>query len=141
MARDRKAALAASMQAEREAVQARVPGFDKFERAEAALSGAKPPTPARAKRLAATPVAAPAREVRASGGPMEKVIRDSFTMPATDYERIAQLKAKCLKAGLSVTKSEVLRGGLHALERLSIEELRTVIQSVEKVKPGRPGRG
>lgn len=141
MARDRKAALAASMQAEREAVEARVPGFDRFEKAEAALGGGKSPTPARAKKLAATSVAAHPQEVRVGGGPTEKVIRDSFTMPSRDYKKITQLRAKCLKAGLSVTKSEILRAGLHALEGLSLEKLREVMQSVEKVKPGRPAQG
>ena len=137
MARDRKAALAASIQAEREATQARVPRFDKFEKAEAALSGVEKPAPARAGRSRAAIAARPAhvREI-----PLEKVTRDSFTLPSTDYEKIGQLRAKCLKAGLSVTKSEIMRAGLHALERLSTENLREVIASLEKVKTGRPGR-
>src|SRR5713101_4370836 len=137
MARDRKAALAASIQAEREATQTRVPRFDKFEKAEAALGGVEKPAPARVGRSRATVAARPAhiREI-----PLEKVTRDSFTMPSTDYEKIGQLKAKCLKAGLSVTKSEIIRAGLHALERLSTEHLREVIESLEKVKTGRPGR-
>jgi hypothetical protein len=62
-------------------------------------------------------------------------------MPSTDYEKIGQLRAKCLKAGFSVTKSEIIRAGLHALGELSQEDLRVVVQSVEKVKPGRPGQG
>src|SRR5712692_1086897 len=137
MARDRKAALAASIQAEREATQARVPRFDKFEKAEAALGSTEKSSVAQAGRSRAAIAARPAhvREI-----PLEKVTRDSFTMPSTDYEKISQLRAKCLKIGLSATKSEVIRAGLHVLERLSIEELRAVVQSVEKVKPGRPGR-
>ena len=137
MARDRKAALASSIQAEREAAQSRVPRFDKFEKAEAALSGVEKPTPARVGRSTAT-VAARSAHVREI--PLEKVTRDSFTLPSTDYEKIGQLRAKCLKAGLSVTKSEIMRAGLHALERLSTENLREVIASLEKVKTGRPGR-
>ena len=137
MARDRKAALAASIQAEREATQARVPRFDKFEKAEAALSGVEKPTPARVGRSKAAVAARPAH-VR--GVSLEKVTRDSFTMPSSDYEKIGQLRAKCLKAGLSVTKSEIIRAGLHALESLSVEHLREVIRALEKVKTGRPGR-
>lgn len=137
MARDRKAALAASIQAEREATQARVPRFDKFEKAEAVLGSTEKPSVARVGRSRAAVAARPAhvREI-----PLEKVTRDSFTMPSTDYEKIGQLRAKCLKAGLSVTKSEIIRAGLHALERLSTENLREVIESLEKVKTGRPGR-
>jgi hypothetical protein len=137
MARDRRAAFAASIQAEREATQARVPKFDKFERAEAALSDGEQPVPALVGRAQATSAVRPAH-VR--GTPVEKVIRDSFTMPSRDYAKITQLRAKCLKAGLSVTKSELLRAGLHALERLPLEDLRAVIESLEKVKTGRPGR-
>jgi hypothetical protein len=71
---------------------------------------------------------------------LEKVVRDSFTMPSRDYKKITQLREKCLKAGISATKSEMLRAGLHALEEMSIDDLRQVMQSVEKVKTGRPGR-
>ena len=124
MARDRKAALTASMQAEREAARARVPQFDKFDRAEEALG--------RIGGSAAGPVGKPA------GDAVEKVVRDSFTMPAPDYAKIARIRERCLKAGVSVTKGEVLRAGLLALERLSADSLLRVIRAVEKVKPGRP---
>jgi len=136
MARDRKSALAASIHAERTAVQARVPTFDKFERAEAALSGtAMSPT------AAAPRTATKSRAMTDHRRLVEKVIRDSFTMPVHDYEKISQLQAKCLKLGISVTKSEILRAGLHALERLSSDEIRVEMRTVEKIKPGRPGRG
>jgi hypothetical protein len=62
-------------------------------------------------------------------------------MPSRDYRKITQLREKCLKAGINMTKSEILRAGLHALEELSVDSLRAVVQSVEKVKTGRPGRG
>lgn len=137
MVRDRKAALAASIQAEREATQARVPRFDKFARAEAALGRAEKPAATRAGK---PPAAVAARPAHVRVVPLEKVTRDSFTMPSTDYEKIGQLRAKCLKAGLSVTKSEIIRAGLHALESLPTEHLREVIASLEKVKTGRPGR-
>lgn len=135
MARDRKSALAASIQAEREASQERVPRFDKFERAEAVLSKSENPTGA------GKPIAeASMRPTRVRGPVLEKVIRDSFTMPSRDYKKITQLREKCLKAGHSATKSEILRAGLHALEGMSADDLRQVVQSVEKVKTGRPGR-
>jgi hypothetical protein len=136
MARDRKAALTASIQAEREASQDRVPKFDKFQRAEVALGRSARST----SRGAQSPVTAATRLSQARSVPIEKVIRDSFTMPPQDYEKIAQLRARCLKLGVSVTKGEVLRAGLHALAQLAEGELRNVIRSIEKVKAGRPGR-
>src|SRR5712692_8801527 len=40
-----------------------------------------------------------------------KVVRDSFTMPEADHGKLAELKSKCLAAGVSVKKSELLRIG------------------------------
>jgi hypothetical protein len=67
-----------------------------------------------------------------------KVIRDSFTMPAADYERIGVLKEKCLAIGVAMKKSELLRAGLATLERLSTEDLKRVVAAVESIKTGRP---
>lgn len=67
-----------------------------------------------------------------------KVVRDSFTMPQTDYELIAELKQKALKAGLHVKKSELLRASLQNLSRLSVAQLKLAISSLEKIKTGRP---
>jgi hypothetical protein len=136
MARDRKAALTASIQAEREASQDRVPKFDKFQRAEATLGRPEKPTPQGTKSSVTTS----ARLAQARNVKIERVIRDSFTMPSQDYEKIAQLQARCLKIGVSTTKSEVLRAGLHGLENMPEEALRKVMRSIEKVKSGRPGR-
>lgn len=68
----------------------------------------------------------------------EKVIRDSFTMPKHDFEKIAELKALCLKHGVVVKKSELLRAGLVALATLPEKKLLAVVASVEPVKTGRP---
>lgn len=68
----------------------------------------------------------------------EKVVRDSFTMPKSDYAKIAALKQKCLDAGVSVKKSEVLRAGLLMLEGTTLENLLAAISAVETVKTGRP---
>ncbi len=70
-----------------------------------------------------------------------RVIRDSFTMPQTDYDLIAALKQKALKAGLHVKKSELLRVGLQALSKLSAAQLKRSISGLEKIKTGRPKKG
>jgi hypothetical protein len=70
----------------------------------------------------------------------EKVVRDSFTMPKSDYTKIATLKQKCLNAGVSVKKSEVLRAGLLLLEGATLENLLAAISAVETVKTGRPSK-
>ena len=67
-----------------------------------------------------------------------KVVRDSFTMPQTDYDLIAALKQKALKAGLHVKKSELLRISLQTLSKLSAAQLKSAISGLEKIKTGRP---
>jgi len=68
----------------------------------------------------------------------EKVVRDSFTMPKSDYAKIAALKQKCLDAGVHVKKSELLRAGLALLEGISEKRLAAVLSDLETVKTGRP---
>jgi len=68
----------------------------------------------------------------------DKVIRDSFTMPAVDYELIGALKERCIGLGVAMKKSELLRAGLAALQRLPDEGLAQAVREVESVKTGRP---
>ena len=114
--KDLKAALTASLHAEHQAVQERLAKADAYFQTQEAHTG-----------HAAAPSPAP-----------EKVMRDGFTMPADDYALIAQLQATGLEAGLAVSKSVVLRAGLHALKAMSPDELRQVFAALEKIKPGRP---
>jgi hypothetical protein len=67
-----------------------------------------------------------------------KVLRDSFTMPPHDYDRIAQIIKRGLQGGISVNKSEVVRAGLISLQKMHPKDLLNLLQEVEKVKPGRP---
>lgn len=68
----------------------------------------------------------------------EKVVRDSFTMPQSEYQKIAEIKETCLKAGLPVKKSEVLRAGLKALVEMNAAQLKRALAGLEKIKTGRP---
>ena len=67
-----------------------------------------------------------------------KVVRDSFTLPQDDYARIGQLKESCVRLGLHVKKSELLRAGLRLLGELPPDRLKQVMDGIEKVKTGRP---
>lgn len=94
------------------------------------------------KQKRVVPVGATATDVaveeKAKRMKKQKVVRDSFTMPTSDYEKIAALKEKCLDAGVSVKKSELLRAGLILLEAASAKRLLAAISAVETVKTGRP---
>ena len=70
--------------------------------------------------------------------PKAKVVHDSFSMPKTEYRKIAEIKEVCIKAGLHVKKSEVLRAGLKALGEMNEAQLKSAIAGLEKVVTGRP---
>lgn len=82
----------------------------------------------------------PSPVVKAKRAKKDKVVRDSFTMPKSDYEKIAALKLKCQEAGVSIKKSELLRAGLLMLEAASPKRLLAAVSAVEQVKTGRPAK-
>ena len=69
-----------------------------------------------------------------------KLVRDSFTMPETEYAQIAQLKKRCLNAGVSVKKSEILRAAVAGLAKLGDSSVVTAIRRLEVIKTGRPAK-
>ncbi len=117
-ARDFKSALGSSMRAEQSRATDRQ--LDRFARAEAVLDdrAGKSPEPEKPER--------------------ERVIRDSFTLPASDYQRIARIKERALKSTFHANKSEIMRAGLLLLDELPDAELTSALRRVEKIKTGRP---
>jgi hypothetical protein len=107
----------------------------------AAADGSRAKSAKKVRRASAEPttaaVAAPDKVKRAK---KEKVVRDSFTMPKSDYEKLAQLKQKCLDAGVAVKKSELLRAGLHLLDSVPAKRLLEAVSAIETVKTGRPAQ-
>ena len=80
----------------------------------------------------------PAKKAKAEKVKAEKVVRDSFTMPKSDYALIDTLKKKCLASGVAVKKSELLRAGLAALHGMLGESLLVAVKDLAQVKTGRP---
>jgi hypothetical protein len=74
----------------------------------------------------------------ASVSSTSKVVRDTFTMPAEDYALLGLLKQRSLSMCMETYKSELVRAGLRLLASLSDDEFRTAVQTVERVKVGRP---
>ena len=121
--KDRKTAFLSSIKAEEQAVRSR------FEKADTAL--ARDTRKGSKGGLAAAPVKGTAEHA-------EKVVRDSYTMPPKEYETITKVQQRCLKRGLVVSKSEVVRAGFAALGALPDRELFALIEGLVKVKTGRP---
>lgn len=112
-----KSALGASLKAEEQAVRSR------FEKADSVLGRQQKP---------------PAHQEQPKSEGAGKVIRDSFTIPEEEYELISRIKKRCMKAGVGVNKSEVLRAGLAALAAMPDRELVSLFGKLERVKTGRP---
>ncbi|WP_460900158.1 hypothetical protein [Paraburkholderia jirisanensis] len=99
---------------------------------------------AESKTPKAKPAAAPAaaqkeaKDEKARRAKKDKVVRDSFTMPKSDYAKIAELKQRCLEAGVSVKKSELLRAGLALLAVAPVKRLLAAVSELDTVKTGRP---
>ncbi|MFC0399837.1 hypothetical protein [Paraburkholderia rhizosphaerae] len=70
----------------------------------------------------------------------DKVVRDSFTMPKSDYAKLAELKQRCLDGGVSVKKSELLRAGLTLLAAVPPKRLIAAVSALDTVKTGRPAK-
>lgn len=109
----------------------------------AAKPAAKPAAkkPAARKPAARKPAAAPAAPAEAAGAngkDKQKLVRDSFTIPAAEYEQIAALKQRGIALGRPVKKSELLRAGLKALAAMADKPLLAALNEVPAIKTGRP---
>lgn len=66
------------------------------------------------------------------------MVRDSFSMPKAEYQKIAEIKEACLKDGVHVKKSAVFRAGLTVLGEMNAAQLKRAIAGLENVKSVRP---
>jgi len=79
-----------------------------------------------------------ASKVKKQGPKKPKLVRDSFTIPETDYALFASIKQRALTAGTDVKKAEILRAAVATLATLDDAELVKAISLVERIKTGRP---
>lgn len=100
------------------------------------------PVSATARPVVSKKTAIKPAEIKKAAKPVKakkvKLVRDSFTMPETEYAMIASLKARCLKAGVSAKKSEILRAAVAGLAKLGDAALLAAIRKLDVIKTGRP---
>lgn len=115
-----KGALSSSVAAEEKKFQ------DKFARADAQMepSGTVPESEAAAVQ---TPVE-----------PVVKVVREAFTIPASEHAQVEAMQKFMLQNAVSVSKSEVMRAGLLLLSQADDATRLAVFEGLERVKTGRP---
>jgi hypothetical protein len=99
-------------------------------------------TPVAAKKVAArkvapakaaAPVATPVAEK-----PKHKLVRDSFTIPKSEYQVLEALKLRAAALKRPTKKSELLRAGIAALNAMADKALLAALNSVPSLKTGRP---
>lgn len=104
-----------------------------------------------AKKSPTAPVAKPApiqaekpaavkAEKKKSKTEKVKVVRDSFTIPKSEYAQIAIMKKRAMDLGFEVKKSELIRAGLALLTNTTDSAFRKAMGNVPTLKTGRPGK-
>lgn len=66
------------------------------------------------------------------------LVRDSFTMPQSEYQVLSLVKKACLQAGIEIKKSELLRIAVVQLAGLSVAKISTLQKGLNKIQAGRP---
>src|ERR1043166_6370974 len=139
--KNRMATLVATVQAEMEAKKDQVPRYERFAKADVALAGVVP-TPSAGDRAAVVPVENQEADDHASDREIEvaeglgsevaslRVVREAFSLPPQDSDLIGELRDRCLATGVYVSKSELIRAGLHALNGMSVDDLRARVLAV-----------
>ena len=69
-----------------------------------------------------------------------KLVRDSFTMPKSEYAAIDALKARVARLGRPSKKSEMLRAGVMALSAMPDAQLLGLMAGLPAIKTGRPAK-
>lgn len=72
------------------------------------------------------------------GKPGHKLVRDSFTIPKSEYAVLESLKLRAAKLGRPIKKSEALRAGVAALQAMSDAAFLSALGAVPSIKTGRP---
>ncbi len=68
----------------------------------------------------------------------DKLIRDSFTIPESEYNVLADIKKSCLNAAVDVKKSQLIRIAIAQLSSMSVPKLSAALKSLAVVQTGRP---
>jgi hypothetical protein len=69
-----------------------------------------------------------------------KLVRDSFTMPKTEYVVLDELKLRAIKLASPIKKTELIRAGIKALAAMSDKALLAALKAVPAIKTGRPAK-
>ena len=106
-----------------------------------ATAGAKTAKPVKpvTKRAPAKPAVKTApKPVSVEVKVKHKLVRDSFTIPKTEYVVLESLKVRAADLKRPTKKSELIRAGIAALKKMSDKEFLAAVNGVQSLKTGRP---
>lgn len=89
---------------------------------------------------AAVPATKPVAAAKPDKPRKNKLLRDSFTIPKSEYAMLDTLKQRAAKAGRPAKKSEVLRAGVKALAAMGDTAFLAALGAVPAIKTGRPAK-
>ena len=106
----------------------------------------KPTTKAAEKKVSAkAPKKTPEKKSTVKVGDAQKtklskphLVRDSFTIPESEYAALAKVKKACLEAGFDIKKSELIRIGIALIGSMSTSKVKSAKKKLQTVKTGRP---
>lgn len=113
-------------------------GTTKAIRTPKALAPKKTIKAAAFKPIPAAPPTAVSLAPAAPAKTKQKLVRDSFTIPKSEYGVLQLLKQRALRLSHPAKKSEILRAGISALSAMSDLAFSTVLDTVPSLKTGRP---
>ena len=92
------------------------------------------------KATAPANVPPPAKAAKAEKPKKPKLVRDSFTIPKSEYLVLDELKQRSANLATAVKKSELLRAGIKALAAMPDTALLAALKAVPAIKTGRPAK-
>lgn len=125
--------------AKKPAVKAAAPR-SKSTAARTAAPAAKAPAKKAAKPAKPPKADKPAKAEKEDKARKPKLVRDSFTIPKTEYAVLEDLKLRAAKLGRPAKKSEVLRAGVMALAAMGDAAFLASVTGVPAIKTGRPAK-
>jgi len=78
------------------------------------------------------------QQIKVDKAKKPKLVRDSFTMPKSEYAIIDVLKLRSNKIAQPAKKSELLRAGIKALAAMTDLQFKAVLADIPALKTGRP---
>lgn len=120
---------AASVEKLNDEIEAKFKAADNVINTQPPVISTRVPVPKAPAAEKPTPVPKPKPEKK-----KEKVVRDTFSLPFSDYQLIGKIVQRTAKIGTPVNKSEAIRLGLKAVEAMKEADLVLLLQKLEKLR-------